>query len=249
VTRLADKVVLITGAASGIGRASCLRVASEGARAVCVDLQREAVEQAAKEIREAGGEATAIACDVSDKDAVQQTIDAAVAQYGQLDSLCNSAGILSFGHTHEFPLERWQQILDVNLTGTFLMCQAALPHLLNSGGSIINISSTAALRGQPWSAAYAASKGGVLSLTYALAVEYGKQGVRANAICPGSVATPMHEAFELPEGADAGLLRRIMPLDTFRGPEVIASLVALLASEDSAHMNGEYLRADGGALS
>ncbi len=165
--------------------------------------------------------------------------------FGRLDSLCNIAGILRFDHTHELALEDWNRILEVNLTGTFLMCQRALPHLLSARGNIVNMASTAGMRGHPWTAAYSASKGGVLALTYGLAVEYGKQGLRANAVCPGSVTTPIHEQFRLPEGAERKLLKRIMPLDEFRGPETVAGVVAFLASEDAAHINGERIRVDG----
>ena len=128
------------------------------------------------------------------------------------------------------------------------MCQAALPHLLQSKGNIVNVASTAGLSGHPWMAAYASSKGGVLALTRTLAVEYGKQGLRANSVCPGSIKTAMHDQFKLPEGADAKLLERIMPLDTFRGPDQAAALVAFLASHDAAHINGEDIRVDGGTL-
>ena len=163
--------------------------------------------------------------------------------------LCNSAGVLQFGHTHEFTLEDWNRILGINLTGTFLTCRAALPHLLETKGAIVNIASTSALAGHPWTCAYSASKGGVLAFTYGIAIEYGKQGLRANAVCPGSVSTPMIDEFQLPDGADRKLVNRIMPLDQFRGPETVASAIAFLASEDAAHINGVALRVDGASLS
>jgi len=246
--RFADKVVLVTGAAAGIGKATALRIASEGGKVVCTDVQAEAVQTSAKEICESGGEAIGLVCDVSDPAAVANSIEATLAEYTQLDSLCNIAGILHFDNTLDLSLDKWNRILEVNLTGTFLMCQAALPHLLDGGGSIVNMASTAALAGHPWTAAYSASKGGVLALTSTLAVEYGKRGVRANAVCPGSIKTAMHDQFKLPEGGDIELLQRIMPLDTFRGPEAAAALVAFLASEDAAHINGEKVRVDGGTL-
>ncbi|MDE0884797.1 MAG: SDR family NAD(P)-dependent oxidoreductase [Myxococcota bacterium] len=246
--RFEDKVTIVTGSAAGIGKASAERIASEGGRVVCTDIQTEAVMATAKEIRDAGGEALALACDVSDPSDVAKTIEATVSEYGKIDNLCNIAGILHFDNTLDLELEKWNRILKVNLTGTFLMCQAALPHLLDGGGSIVNMASTAGLAGHPWTAAYSASKGGVLALTSTLAVEYGKKGVRANSVCPGSVKTAMHDQFVLPEGADAKLLERIMPLDTFRGPEVVAALVAFLASDDAAHINGEKIRVDGGTL-
>ena len=248
MNRFEDKVVLLTGAASGIGRASALRMASEGAKVACADVQREGLEETGKLAREAGGEALCLDCDVADPAAVEAAVSQCVSNFGKLDALCNIAGILHFDNTHDLSLEKWNRVLDVNLTGTFLMCQAALPHLLDGGGNIVNMASTAGMAGQPWTAAYSASKGGVLALTYTLAVEYGKQGLRANAVCPGSVKTPMHDVFELPEGADGTLLQRIMPLDTFRGPEVAGALVAFLASDDAAHVNGERVRVDGGTL-
>jgi len=249
MNRFDDKVVLVTGAASGIGKASVERLASEGAKVVCADVQSEAVELTAKEAREAGAEAVAVMCDVSDPASVSSAVGTCISEYGKLDSLCNIAGILHFDNTHDLTLEKWNRVLAINLTGTFLMSQTALPHLLESRGNIVNMSSTAGLSGHPWTAAYSASKGGVLALTYTFAVEYGKQGLRANAICPGSVTTPMHHQFKLPEGADIELIKRIMPLDEFRGPEVVASLVAFLASEDAAHINGERVRVDGATLS
>lgn len=247
--RFEDKVVLITGAASGIGRETALRMADEGATLACADIQTEAVEATAKEAAKRGAETLVLSCDVSSQASCDEVVARTIERFGRIDSLCNIAGILHFDNTHELSLERWQKIIDVNLTGTFLMCKAALPHLLESHGNIVNMSSTAALKGQPWSAAYSASKGGVLSFTNTLAVEFGKQGVRANAVSPGGVITPIHEAFEFPEGCDKSLLQRIMPLDKMRGPEVAAAVIVFLASDEAAHINGENIRVDGGSLS
>jgi meso-butanediol dehydrogenase/(S,S)-butanediol dehydrogenase/diacetyl reductase len=160
--------------------------------------------------------------------------------------LCNVAGILRFDHTHELTLENWNKVLAVNLTGTFLMCRAAIPHLLATRGNIVNVASMAAIKGQPWTAAYSASKGGVLSLTLNIAVDYMKQGLRCNAVCPGGVATPMVTTFALPEGADPKLLRRVTPPMGMQPPDTIASVIAMLASSDAAHITGEYVRVDGG---
>jgi len=247
--RFEDRVVLITGAASGIGRATALRLADEGARLLVCDVQAEALEETLKGVRDKGADAEALLCDVGDPEAVEATVRATLERFGQLHVLCNIAGILQFCHTHEYALEDWERILRVNLTGTFLMCRAAIPHLLETRGNIVNMSSTAALAGHPWTAAYAASKGGVLSFTRGLAIEYGKQGLRANSLCPGSVTTRIQEAFHVPEGADPKLVRRIMPLDEFRGPEVVASTVAFVASDDAAHINGVEIRVDGATLS
>jgi meso-butanediol dehydrogenase/(S,S)-butanediol dehydrogenase/diacetyl reductase len=248
--RFNDKVVLVTGAASGIGRATAQRIGAEGGHVFCVDLQAEAAAETAKSICEAGGRATAHACDVSDPEQVTATMAACLSELGRLDALCNVAGVLPpMQTTADVELATWQRSLDVNLTGTFLMCQSALPHLLESKGCIVNTSSTSALRGLPWSAAYAASKGGVLALTYTLAVEYGKQGVRSNAVCPGNIMTPMTSAVRLPEDVDTQLILRTVALDRPRGPEAVAGVIAMLASEDGDHVNGEFIRMDGGALS
>jgi meso-butanediol dehydrogenase/(S,S)-butanediol dehydrogenase/diacetyl reductase len=247
--RFDDKVVLITGAASGIGRATAQRLGQEGAKLFLCDVQAEALEESGKLAGESGAEVQTRLCDVSDPSAVDASVAACLERFARIDVLCNVAGILKFGHSHEFPVEDWNRILSVNLTGTFLMCRAALPHLVQSKGNIVNIGSTAGLAGQPWSAAYSASKGGVHSLTASLAIEYGKQGVRANSVCPGSIQTPITKAFHVPEGADAKLIYRIMPLDQHRPPEVVASTVAFIASDEAIHINGETLRVDGATLS
>jgi NAD(P)-dependent dehydrogenase (short-subunit alcohol dehydrogenase family) len=249
MSRFEDKVVLVTGAASGIGRATVLRLAEEGAALMCVDVQADAVQETAKQACERGAEAEARICDVSSPEDVAATVAACIDRFGKLDVLCNIAGVLWMDSFHKLTLEDWNRVLSINLTGTMLMCQAALPHLLASGGNIVNASSTSALAGLPWGTAYAASKGGVLAFTRALAVEYGRQGLRANAVCPGSIKTPMTGDVKLPEDVDMSLIQRAMPLDVPRGPETVAGVIALLASEDGAHINGEDIRVDGGTLS
>jgi meso-butanediol dehydrogenase/(S,S)-butanediol dehydrogenase/diacetyl reductase len=236
--RFADKVVLITGAASGIGRATAERLAAEGATIVAAD-------------RAPVGDdvATAIEVDVSSPEQVAAMVDRAVADHGRLDVVCNIAGILKFHNFLDITLDEWNQVLAVNLTGTFLVCQAVIPHLLETRGNIVNTASTAALAGHPWTAAYSASKGGILALSQTLAIEFGRKGVRTNIVAPGSVETPIQDAFFFPEGADKSLLNRIMAFDQMRGPEHVASVIAFVASDDGAHMCGSVLRCDGGTLS
>jgi len=247
--RFEGRAVLITGAASGIGRATAERIASEGGNVYCVDVQAEAVEETAKRAASLGVDSEARMCDVSDEASVNATVEACVARFGKLDSLCHVAGILRFSHAHEMSFALWRQIQSINADGTFLMCRAALPHLLRSKGNIVNVSSVAAKAGLAYGAAYAASKGAVLSFTKTLAVEYGKQGIRVNSVCPGSIKTPMSAGGAgLPKDADMKLVMRQMALDQPRGPETVASLIAFLASDDAAHMNGVDILVDGGTL-
>jgi NAD(P)-dependent dehydrogenase (short-subunit alcohol dehydrogenase family) len=235
--RFDGRVAIVTGAASGIGRATADRLADEGAIVVRADIAKEGLDD------------DAIVGDVSDPTFAPLLVTQTVERHGRLDVLANVAGILRTANTHEHALDTWDQVLAINLTGTFLCCRAAIPELLKTSGNIVNVSSTAALAGHPWAAAYSASKGGVLALTRTIAVEYGRRGVRCNAVCPGSIQTPITKDFEFPEGADMDLVRRIMALDKARGPETVAAAIAFLASDDAAHVNGEHVRVDGATLS
>lgn len=246
--RFRDRVVLITGAASGIGRATAERLASEGASLAITDVNEAGLEETAANCRSAGAKVFSAICNVADERSVIDTVAAAVAEHGRLDVLVNVAGILQFEDFRRTTLADFERIIGVNLTGTFLMCREAIPHLLETGGNIVNTASTSALAGHPWTASYAASKGGVFALTQTLAVEFGKQGLRVNSVAPGSILTPIQDAFKLPEGADAKLIYRIMALDQQRGPETVAGAIAFLASDDAAHVNGTCLKVDGGTL-
>jgi meso-butanediol dehydrogenase/(S,S)-butanediol dehydrogenase/diacetyl reductase len=246
--RFEGKVALITGAAAGIGRATALRLASEGAGLTIVDVAEEGLEETAKLCAEHGANVEHRLCDVSDEAQIRACVAGCIERHGRLDVLCNVAGILLLDHFENIPIEKFRRVLEVNLVGTFALCQAAMPHLLESGGNIVNMSSTSALAGMPYGAAYGTSKGGVSALTRTLAVEFGGRGVRCNAINPGSIKTAMGSGKHLPEEADMKLVMRAMPLDKARGPEAIAAVVAMLASEDGAHINGEEIRVDGGTL-
>ncbi len=245
--RYDGRVALVTGAGSGIGRATVHRLIEEGATVVAADLSAEGLAATSKDSARPQA-VTQLVGDVSEP-AFGPAAVAAALELGRLDLVVNSAGILRFEHSHEVALASWQQIIDVNLTGTFLVCQAAIPALLDGGGAIVNVASTAALAAHPWAAAYSASKGGVLALTRTLAIEYAKQGLRANAVCPGSIDTPITSAFNLPEGADAKLLHRIMSPVGMAEPSVIAAAIAYLGSDDASHVNGADLRVDGGTHS
>jgi NAD(P)-dependent dehydrogenase (short-subunit alcohol dehydrogenase family) len=246
--RLQGRVALVTGAASGIGRATAVRLADEGAVVVALDVSQEGLAATKADCADQALVDTVVG-DVTDRALAPRIVSLVVERHGQLDVLVNVAGILRTAHTHEHPFDTWDLVLAVNLTGTFGFCRAALPALVESHGNIVNVSSTAALAGTPWAAAYAASKGGVLALTQTIAVEYARQGVRCNAVCPGSIDTPITNDFAFPEGADTRLIERIMAIDKARGPETVAAAIAFLASDDAAHVNGEHVRVDGGTLS
>jgi meso-butanediol dehydrogenase/(S,S)-butanediol dehydrogenase/diacetyl reductase len=248
MNRFDGKVAFVTGAAAGIGRATALRLASEGASLYLVDLAEAGLQETAKLAAESGAKVEHALCDISDEAQVKSSMQSCVDAYGRLDVLCNVAGILLLEHFDRISAEQFRKVLDVNLVGTFMMCQAALPHLLESQGNIVNISSTSALAGMPYGAAYGTSKGGVSALTRTLAVEYGYKGLRCNAINPGSIDTAMAGMDRLPEKPNMRLISRAMPLKQARGPETIASVIAMLASEDGAHINGEEIRVDDGTL-
>jgi len=246
--RFADRVVMVTGAGSGIGQAAAQRIAAEGGAVYCLDLNGQAVEATVAGISAAGGNALGAACDISREEDVRACVAACVEHYGSLYALVNMAGVLRFDDTEQLDLSSWQKVIDVNLTGTMLLCREVLPHLVASRGSIVNAASTAALAGLPCGVAYSASKGGVLAMTRSIAIEYAKRGVRANCVCPGEIKTGMTDGVAFPDTMDFDLISRVISPTGARGPEVVASVIAMLASEDGAHITGEDIRVDGGTL-
>jgi NAD(P)-dependent dehydrogenase (short-subunit alcohol dehydrogenase family) len=244
--RFSGRVAVVTGAGSGIGRAVALRLAREGARVAALDVAADNLTATVDAIAGAGGIAAAYRCDVTAESSVGETVASLAEALGPPTVVCNVAGIGGFFNTVEMPLERWERILAVNLTGPFLVCRATLPHLLEHGGSIVNVASNTALMGQSYSAAYCASKAGLLMFSKALAAEYLSRGVRVNVLAPGGVDTPLMGAFELPEGADAGELTKMMTPMGFSTPAEMAASVAFLASDESPYTTGAVLSVDGG---
>jgi NAD(P)-dependent dehydrogenase (short-subunit alcohol dehydrogenase family) len=244
MARFTRKVAVVTGAASGIGRATALRLASEGARVACVDRDAKGLRETVKLLPEGRGKA--FTCDLLNPDAITKTVKGIVKEFNRIDVLCNIAGIGHFSYDEEESLEWWNRIIGVNLTGTFLMSQAVLPHLKKSKGAIVNCASTAGTHAQPLSSAYSASKGGVISLTQTMAITNGKAGVRVNCIAPGGVDTAIADQFPIPEDADMTLFMRIMPFMEMGRPEELAAGFAFLASSDASYINGVTLRVDGG---
>jgi NAD(P)-dependent dehydrogenase (short-subunit alcohol dehydrogenase family) len=244
--RFTDQVAVVTGAGSGLGRATAHRLADEGAAVAVLDVAANAAEKTAAEIGERGSTARAYTVDVTDPAGTKATVDTVASDLGPPRVLVNSAGIGGFAHTVDETFERWSAIIGVNLTGTFLMCQATLPYLLDGGGAIVNVASNAGLMGQPYSAAYCASKGGVVNLTRALALEYVKRGVRVNAVAPGGMNTPMIAGFSMPEGVDLKEFARVTSPLGYAEPEELAGLIAYIASDDAKYMVGSIVSMDGG---
>lgn len=244
--RFASKVVVVTGAGSGIGAATATQFGAEGARVVCVDLAEETAEATAAGIRDAGGDARGVGASVAEQGSVNAVIADTVADWGRLDVVANVAGVGGFRRFEELDLEFWNRMISVNLTGTFLVCRAAIEHLLESKGSIVNVSSTAGVKGQPWSAAYSASKGGVAMLTRSLAHEFAERGVRVNAVAPGGVKTPLLADFGFPEGADLNASFKMAPATMeMAEPEDIACAICWLASDEAVYVHGVVLPVDG----
>ena len=246
MNRFTGRTVIVSGAGSGLGRATAVRLATEGAAAACLDLALDSAQQTAAEISDSGGRARAYQVDVSEPTSVRAAVGAAATDLGRPSVLVNCAGIGKFANAHEMPFEEWSRIIGVNLTGSFLMAQAVLPYLLEDGGNIVNIASNAGLMGQPYSAAYCASKGGVVQLTRALADEYLHRRIRVNAVAPGAINTPLLQAFRLPPDADVQLIRKLMSPLGGAEPAEVAALVAFVASDEARYMTGAIVSIDGG---
>ena len=249
MARLEGKACVVTGAGSGIGRACALRFAAEGGRIVAADVDADAAQATAEEIERAGGEALAVAADVTDESSVAELYATAAKRLGAVHVLVNNAGVLLLDDRSalETDLATWQRVLDVNLTGVFLCCKHGIARLLESGGgSVVNMASISGLVGSATSQiGYAASKGGVIALTRDIAIELARRGVRANALCPGPVETPL--ALQLFDDDAAWQRRRVhIPTGALGSPEDVAGAALFLASDDSRWVTGTCLVVDGG---
>jgi NAD(P)-dependent dehydrogenase (short-subunit alcohol dehydrogenase family) len=252
--RFTGKVAVVTGAASGIGRATAQRLALEGAAVAGLDIDEAGLDETVRRITAAlaepgvgsGGRAVAYRCDVTSEESVSAAVGSVAADLGSPSVLCNVAGIGGFFHTIDMPVERWQEIIAVNLTGPFLMSRATLTYLIEHGGAIVNIASNTGLTGQAYTAAYCSSKAGVLMLSKALAAEYVSKGVRVNTVAPGPTDTPIIASFDLPEGADGRQLYKMMTPLGYATPFEMAASIAFLASDDSPFTTGAVLSVDGG---
>ncbi len=242
--KLKDKVAVITGAASGIGLATALQFAKEGARVVVCDLQHARVLEVVMQIRKAGGEASGFQMDVTDREQVGGVIGEVVRQSGRVDILVNNAGITQDARLVKMTEAQFDQVIDVNLKGVFNCAQAVVPHMLERGGGVIlNASSVVGLYGNFGQTNYAASKYGVIGFTKTWARELGSKGIRVNAVCPGFIATQILAT--VPEKIMAAMRERSW-LNRMGTPEEVARVYVFLASDDASYVNGTTLEVSGG---
>ena len=240
--RLKDKVAIITGAASGMGHGEAIRFAQEGAKVVVADLNIEGAQQVAEEIKAAGGEAIAVAVNVMKVEDIQACVKAAEEAFGQVDILVNNAGVFDkYAKALDVTSDQWAFMLNVNLTSVFEFSKAVLPAMIERGnGAIVNIASVAGLVAGKGGAGYTASKHGVIGLTKHLSAEYARFGIKINAICPGTIETP------LVKDVLAGLSKEAVPTRTFGQVEEVADLAVFLASDEAKFMSGAMVPIDGG---
>jgi NAD(P)-dependent dehydrogenase (short-subunit alcohol dehydrogenase family) len=249
--RLEGKVCVITGAGSGIGRASALLFAREGARVIVADVDRAGADETVKQIHDAGGTASVVIADVTEPTAAQRLADDTAQAQGRIDVLFNNAGISGVGTAHETSVELWDKVMAVNVRGVFLVSKFVVPHMIQKKkGSIINMSSTIAEIGLAQRASYAASKGAVLALTRAMQVDYAPFGIRVNALLPGTIHTPFVEKYlrESYPNREDGLnaIRKRQLTSELGKPEDVASAALFLASDESSFVMGSGLFVDGG---
>jgi len=244
----AGRVALLTGAATGIGRATALAFATAGAKVVVADIDERAGRETVQIIRDGGGDATFVQADVSRSSDVADMVGQALSAYGRIDMAHNNAGVeAAKAASHEISEEDWDRVIDINLKGVWLCMKQQLAAMLEQGGgSIVNTASTVGILAQPNMAAYVASKHGVIGLTKAAAIEYVDRNIRVNAVCPAVVATPMFDRYTKGDAALADELESALPMKRLIEPDEVAAAVLWLSSENASYLNGHALVIDGG---
>ena len=245
--RFKGKACVVTGAASGMGRATALQLAEEGGDVLAVDINQAGLLALEADAGELPGNIQTQAADLTDPEAAPEVVARAVNSFGRLDVVANVAGVGGITPLGDLTFEHWRQTMAINVDSIFLMCQAAMPHLLESRGNIVNVASTAGMKGQAYMLAYVASKHAVVGLTKTLAVEFARRGVRINAVCPGSTDTPLLKQFMPPKGVDFDLLMRSGLIEDRCDPEDIARMICFTASHDARFINGALQTVDGGS--
>lgn len=240
------RAALITGAAGGVGRATALELARAGADLFLVDVTDGELQETARLAQETGVRAVAHVADLSKRENCRAAVAAAVDAFGRLDALCNVAGVLFADHTATLPEEAFELILSVNLRAPFYLIQAAIPHLLEAKGAVVNVTSCAGITAQAYTAAYGSSKAALNHMTKALAMEFIHQPIRINAVAPGGMLTTMTKTARMPEGIDMNLFRRISPLRGLVEVEAVAKMVAFLASDAAEAYHGAIITVDKG---
>ncbi len=242
--KLPGKIAIVTGSGSGIGRATAKLFAQEGARLVLVDLDEPSVATTADEIKQTGGEALAIKVDVTQPEQVSAMVDEVLGRFGQIDILVNNAGIIRDAMSWRMTDTDWSRVLEVNLTGSFLCCRAAIPSMRSRNyGKIINTSSISAL-GNPGQVNYSAAKAGIMALTKTLSLELARSGINVNCVAPGSIDTPMVKS--MPQHIIDRMVEEKVPLRRMGHPDEVAKLHLFLASDDSSYITGQVIFIDGG---
>ena len=246
MNRFTDRIAFLTGAASGVGRATTIRLATEGAAVFAVDVNEDGLAETVESAGDVAGSITTRRVDVTSVDEIKAGVAACVADLGGIDIVGNIAGIARHHHVADVSEADWDLMNDINLKGPFFVAQATLPHLLERNGALINIASNAGLIGQAYTVPYCATKGGVVNLTRALAMEFVKTGVRINAIAPGGIDTPLVHNFELADDIDFSLMQNHIGYRDPSSADQIAAFFAFLASDDATNIHGSILSADGG---
>lgn len=243
---MTGKAALVTGAASGLGRATALALAKAGADVCIVDITVTGLEETAEHIRALGRTVEVRVTDLALPENCRAAVAAAVTRFGRLDALCNVAGIIYFANTPEMAEADWAKTIAVNLSAPFFLSQAAIPHLLEQEGAIVNIASSAAFVGEAYAAAYCASKAGLVHMTKAMAMEYTHKPIRINAVAPGGMMTNISANLRMPEGADMALIKRFSGLRGLVAVEDVANMVAYLASPAGRGYHGSCINIDAG---